>query len=117
MTIDTRPPNCRFRLRDEGKAYPRSGCLGCGKTITTGLGTECSIAAAPSTVEQFERQIDADAAEWDTATKKYLDAQVTLANAINASDLSESAKVGLAMRIFTAAATVAKRIEQWEPGK
>lgn len=27
---DTRPSNCRNRLRDEGKAYPRSGCASCG---------------------------------------------------------------------------------------
>lgn len=25
-----RPANCRNRLRDEGKAYPRSGCASCG---------------------------------------------------------------------------------------
>lgn len=40
---DTRPANCRFRLRDEGKAYPRSGCLACGKTPMTGLGSSCSM--------------------------------------------------------------------------
>lgn len=28
-SVDHRPSNCRFRLRDEGKAYPRSGCNGC----------------------------------------------------------------------------------------
>lgn len=38
---DIRPINCRFRLRDERKPYPRSGCLACGRTITTGLGKEC----------------------------------------------------------------------------
>lgn len=26
---DTRPANCRFRLKDEGKPYPRTGCKGC----------------------------------------------------------------------------------------
>lgn len=26
---DIRPANCRNRLRDEGKAYPRSGCAYC----------------------------------------------------------------------------------------
>lgn len=39
---DPRPMNCRFRLQDEGKAYPRSACEACGKTITTGLGNSCS---------------------------------------------------------------------------
>lgn len=27
---DERPANCRNRLRDEGKVYPRSGCAVCG---------------------------------------------------------------------------------------
>lgn len=40
--MDSRPTNCRFRLQDEGKAYPRSSCQSCGKSITTGLGTECT---------------------------------------------------------------------------
>lgn len=35
--VDLRPPNCRNRLRDEGKAYPRSSCAACGCTITNGL--------------------------------------------------------------------------------
>lgn len=38
---DHRPANCRFRLRDEGKAYPRSACKACGRTVMTGLGTSC----------------------------------------------------------------------------
>jgi hypothetical protein len=41
--IDRRPPNCRFRLKDEYKPYPRSGCKACGKNIMTGLGGECSL--------------------------------------------------------------------------
>lgn len=43
-SVDFRPKNCRFRLADEHKTYPRSGCNACGKTIATGLGRECSIA-------------------------------------------------------------------------
>lgn len=40
---DARPANCRFRLKDEGKSYPKSGCVACGKTIMTGLGMgECA---------------------------------------------------------------------------
>lgn len=42
VMVDTRPHNCRFRLRDEGKAYPRSSCRACGKTIMTGLGENCT---------------------------------------------------------------------------
>ena len=38
---DTRPINCRFRLRDEVKPYPKSSCEGCGLSITTGLGKQC----------------------------------------------------------------------------
>lgn len=41
--MDTRPENCRFRLQDEGKAYPRSSCTACGKTISTGLGRHCTV--------------------------------------------------------------------------
>jgi len=41
--IDPRPASCRFRLQQEGKAYPRSSCTACGKTVTTGLGVACSI--------------------------------------------------------------------------
>lgn len=39
---DTRPANCRFRLKDEGKPYGRSSCSACGKSIFTGLGNSCS---------------------------------------------------------------------------
>lgn len=45
---DLRPKDCRFRLQDEGKGYPRSACTACGKTIMTGLGKECTIIAPPS---------------------------------------------------------------------
>lgn len=40
---ETRPLNCRFRLQEEGKAYPKSGCQACGKTVMTGLGNKCSV--------------------------------------------------------------------------
>jgi len=43
---DPRPENCRFRLQDIGKPYPRSGCGHCGRTIATGLGTSCQEQAA-----------------------------------------------------------------------
>ena len=65
---ELRPNSCRFRLRDEGKAYPRSSCLACGKTITTGLGTSCSHAIdevdkivetlASTTADGIERAAD-----------------------------------------------------------
>ncbi|UVD36616.1 hypothetical protein RCXUPER_198 [Rhodobacter phage RcXuper] len=34
---DTRPAACRERLREEGKAYPKSGCTACGANLATGL--------------------------------------------------------------------------------
>lgn len=40
---DGRPANCRFRLQDEGKAYPRSGCRACGRNIATGLMGRCTM--------------------------------------------------------------------------
>ena len=42
---DKRPPNCRFRLQDEGKAHPKSSCAACGRTISTGLGKACHLMA------------------------------------------------------------------------
>lgn len=39
--MDTRPAECRFRLQDEGKAYPKSSCTACGRGIATGLGRSC----------------------------------------------------------------------------
>lgn len=39
---DTRPENCRQRLIDEGKAYPKSGCTACGMSVfTPGFGSAC----------------------------------------------------------------------------
>ena len=49
MSADLRPANCRFRLADEGKPYPKSGCEGCGKTIFTGLGVSCQQGAKVGT--------------------------------------------------------------------
>lgn len=40
--MDSRPLNCRFRLQEEGKSYPRSSCVACGKNIGTGLGASCT---------------------------------------------------------------------------
>lgn len=42
---DTRPQKCRFRLRDEGKPYPKSSCQSCGKGIFTGMGSVCATPA------------------------------------------------------------------------
>lgn len=42
MTEDKRPTNCRFRLLEEGKPFPKSSCPACGKSIMTGLGKECT---------------------------------------------------------------------------
>ena len=48
---DIRPANCRFRLQDEGKPYPRSGCSACGATVTT-LGNKCSHAPVEQTMKK-----------------------------------------------------------------
>lgn len=39
---ERRPSKCRFRLKDEGKGYPRSGCAACGATVAN-LGTSCRL--------------------------------------------------------------------------
>ncbi len=50
--IDNRPANCRNRLRDEGKAYPKSGCQVCRAGGMTGCPYEISAtAAAPAAFE------------------------------------------------------------------
>jgi hypothetical protein len=51
--MDARPADCRFRLADEGKAYPRSSCTACGRSVTTGLGTSCAhaIPGSPPTTD------------------------------------------------------------------
>jgi hypothetical protein len=55
---DPRPINCRFRLVDEGKAYPRSSCTGCGRTITTGLGRSCHhVATITADVDELVQVI------------------------------------------------------------
>ena len=41
MNNDPRPENCRFRLQEEKKPYPRSGCAGCHRSFVNGLGTSC----------------------------------------------------------------------------
>lgn len=49
---DLRPTNCRFRLQDEGKAFPKSSCQGCGKSITSGLGRECTVGHPPASANE-----------------------------------------------------------------
>lgn len=39
---DIRPTNCRFRLEEEGKSYPKSSCQACGATIIN-LGKSCPL--------------------------------------------------------------------------
>jgi chorismate-pyruvate lyase len=51
---DPRPVNCRHRLQDEGKAYPRSSCTACGATIATGLGRSCPRVGRPSEAQMTE---------------------------------------------------------------
>ena len=68
---DIRPADCRHRLQDEGKAYPRSSCWACGRNIMSGLGTRCylersSEAPAPEThLDEITRLTAALAASED----------------------------------------------------
>lgn len=40
---DQRPADCRQRLIDEGKAYPKSSCLACGLSVfAPGFGENCA---------------------------------------------------------------------------
>ena len=55
---DPRPANCRFRLHDEGKAYPKSSCSGCGRSVVTGRGVECHIFGGRHSVDADD-QLDA----------------------------------------------------------
>lgn len=48
---EARPANCRFRLQDEGKPYPRSACQACGAKVTTGLGKSCPRIASRLSAE------------------------------------------------------------------
>ena len=38
---DIRPVECRFRLQEERKAYPKSSCNACGRNVMAELGSEC----------------------------------------------------------------------------
>jgi hypothetical protein len=55
--IDTRPAECRNRLRDEGKAYPRSGCVSCKATVVTGFGKSCE--RDKTEVEELTERVEA----------------------------------------------------------
>lgn len=54
---EARPLECRFRCQDEGRAYPRSSCRACGKTITTGLGVRCSFKPEPDAAARQRERI------------------------------------------------------------
>lgn len=78
-TADLRPKDCRFRLRDENKPYPKSSCGACGKTITTGLRTRCTAtpeAATPADLreagaqELWHRFAPTHAIAWEEETHK-----------------------------------------------
>lgn len=56
---DLRPANCTFRLKDEHKPYPKSGCKACGKTVGNGLGKECSLVGTPKP-DRFPPRIAAE---------------------------------------------------------
>ena len=61
---DARPANCRFRLQEEGKAYPRSSCKACGRSILTGLGNSCGAVGdvSPLVVSRIA-ELEADLAD------------------------------------------------------
>lgn len=62
VPTDPRPANCRFRLKDEGKPHGRSSCSACGKSVFTGLGNSCRLAAlSPAPVEAQAREAALDA--------------------------------------------------------
>jgi hypothetical protein len=46
---DYRPPRCRFRLKDEGKAYPRSSCESCGRDYTE-HGSYCKVVGSETAI-------------------------------------------------------------------
>ena len=50
FSSDTRPLDCRLRLRDEGKAYPKSGCTTCRTSLATGLRCPHEPTVAPAAV-------------------------------------------------------------------
>lgn len=62
---DCRPVNCRFRLMDEGKYYPKSACNSCGRTVFDGLGDKCPEGA---TTYNFETCPDANVTDGLTIT-------------------------------------------------
>jgi hypothetical protein len=56
---DLRPTNCRFRLAEEGKPYPRSSCPACKQTVFTGLGSSCSqFPDHQSEITQLKAQVE-----------------------------------------------------------
>ncbi|MDG3040472.1 hypothetical protein [Roseicyclus marinus] len=62
---DTRPANCRFRLKDEGKPYGRSSCAACRQSIFTGLSNSCAQQTAdmiPRAQAEAEKQLAVAAA-------------------------------------------------------
>lgn len=57
--IDNRPAECRFRLQDEGKPYPRSFCRACGRSIFRGLGNHCRLADLTPSPEVVKELVEA----------------------------------------------------------
>lgn len=67
VAVDTRPAACRFRLADEGKAYPKSSCTACGKGIATGLGRHCTVSATPAPAAGGPEAVRAEVKEYAPA--------------------------------------------------
>lgn len=73
---DARPANCRFRLQEEGKAYPRSSCTACGRSILTGLGNSCGAVSntsplVMSRIEELEGAIRDLRREYESPVADY----------------------------------------------
>lgn len=52
--MDIRPSNCRFRLKDEGKPYPRSSCKACKRGLMQ-LGNECQYIKPHDTTKSIQK--------------------------------------------------------------
>jgi hypothetical protein len=95
---DTRPVNCRFRLQDEGKAYPRSSCPSCGATVTSGLGTHCSKGVYQPTTDAGEGEAPTpkkDAPKKDIALRDWFAGQALAGFCANPDLNGYAAKIGL----------------------
>lgn len=99
MGSDYRPVNCRFRLQDEGKAYPRSSCAACGRGITTGLGKACHKAVNETEIDRLRTTLAVVEAERDALIDRLSSARVREeANQVAYENVTEKLRKALAGR-------------------